>query len=249
MEKHGLPPADMMAFPMFLHVKMPASIASPDVIDMKISAAALRVLPQFVVASMMAGEGEPQPASAVMALPAVHEGSSMTLSWPVAGLAERIEQAAGAQGSIAELGDERVLDMLSAIDSGDAEEYEFEDEDSLESEVDALEAEMIEIAEQVEPGAGRLLQAINSVQPAVSFQASKDVLEMVKPKPKGMKAGKFYDAFSTLYADPRIGIMVAFVLPRNDMPVIIPLTMLQVDASHPLADAIVRYQESRGKPV
>ncbi len=249
MEKHGLPPADMMAFPMFLHVKMPASIASPDVIDMKISAAALRVLPQFVVASMMAGEGEPQPASAVMALPAVHEGSSMTLSWPVAGLAERIEQAAGAQGSIAELGDERVLDMLSAIDSGDAEEYEFEDEDSLEGEVDALEAEMIEIAEQVEPGAGRLLQAINSVQPAVSFQASKDVLEMVKPKPKGMKAGKFYEAFSTLYADPRIGIMVAFVLPRNDMPVIIPLTMLQVDASHPLADAIVRYQESRGKPV
>jgi hypothetical protein len=60
-----------------------------------------------------------------------------------------------------------------------------------------------------------------------------------------MKAGVFYQSFSTLYADPRIGIMVAFVLPKSDMPVIIPLSLLDVDPSHPLADAILRYQQSR----
>jgi hypothetical protein len=48
-----------------------------------------------------------------------------------------------------------------------------------------------------------------------------------------------------LYADPRIGIMVAFVLPKSDLPVIIPLSLLDVDPSHPLADAILRYQQSR----
>jgi hypothetical protein len=231
MEKHNIPPADIMAYPMFLRVRMPAGVESPDALDMKISAAALRMLPQFVVASMMAGEGR-----------------AFTLTYPVAGLAERIEQAEDARDDSTEFDAEFDADLdslLNAIDPGDDDQDEFEDDDALDREASALETEMIEMAEQMEPGAGRLLQAINSVQPAVSFKASNEVIDHVKPKPRGMKAGMFYESFSTLYADPRIGIMVVFMLPRSNSPVIIPLSLLEVDASHPLADAITRYQQSR----
>jgi hypothetical protein len=243
MEKHGIQPADIMAYPMFLRVRMPAGVESPDALDMKISAAALRVLPQFVVASMMAGEGEPQSATATLSLPAVHEGQTLTLSYPVAGLDEQIQQAEDAHDDASF--ENGMINIFKNLDPDDDDDDEFADDDALMQQADAMEAEMIEMAEELEPGAGRLLQAINTVQPAVSFKAEKDVLDQIKPKPKGMKAGVFYQSFSTLYADPRIGIMVAFVLPKSDLPVIIPLSLLDVDPSHPLADAILRYQQSR----
>lgn len=244
LEKHALSPADMMGYPLFLRVRMPAGMETPDVLDLKISAAALRALPQFVVASMMAGEGEPQPATARFALPEVHAGKTLTLSYPLDGLEAALARAEAERGDSMAIGDERVFDMLNALDPDDDALDEFEDDAALEEQADALEAEMIKLAEELEPGAGRLLQAINTVQPAVSFKAEKDIIDKILPTPKGMKAGVFYEAFSTLYADPRIGILVAFVLPRSETPIIIPLSLLDVDPAHPLADAIVRYQQS-----
>jgi hypothetical protein len=242
MEKHRIAPADMMAFPLFLRVRMPTSMESPDALEMRISAAVLRVLPQFVVASMMAGEGEPQAATATLALPEVHAGRTVTLVYPVAGLMDRIKQmdetldeSTGLQAPF--------LNPRGALGAGDGMDDDLLD--AMEMEADAIAAEMIERAEQVEPGSGRLLQAINTVEPAVSFMIEKDVLDHIKPKPRGMKAGVFYESFTSMYADPHIGIMVVFVLPKNDMPIVIPMAMLNVDPSHPLADAIQRYQQSR----
>lgn len=250
MEKQRIQPADFMAFPMFVRVRMPMSFESPDVIDLKITVAALRVLPQFVVASMMAGEGEPQPASATMALPALHEGATISLKWPVEGLEDRVEQrmdereAAGETGPASD--EEAMYRFLSEI-GGDGDDFDEDDDEitDVEREADEMEAEIIAMAEQMEAGAGKLIQAMNSVQPAVAFKAEQDAIDRIKPKPRGMKAGVFYESFTTMYADPRVGILICFLLPKSETPVVIPLTYLDVDLSHPLADAITRYQQSR----
>ena len=252
MERQRIQPADFMAFPMFVRVRMPMSFESPDVIDLKITVAALRVLPQFVVASMMAGDGEPQPASATMALLAVHEGATISLRWPVEGLNERVEQRMDEREAAGEIepasNDEAMFRFFSELGAGGIADDDDDIDDEMlevEHEADAMEAEIIAMAEQMEPGAGKLIQAINSVQPAVAFSAGQDVIDRIKPKPRGMKPGMYYDSFTSMYADPRVGILVAFVLPKNETPVVIPLTFLEVDDSHPLADAITRYQQSR----
>jgi hypothetical protein len=249
MEKQRIQPADYMAFPMFVRVRMPMSFESPDVIDLKITVAALRVLPQFVVASMMAGEGEPQPAGATMALPELHEGATLSLKWPVEGLEDRIEQRMDEREAAGEIGpmsnDEAMHDFLNGLETGDDIDFDDDDIDEAEEEADAMEAEIIAMAEQLEAGAGKLIQAINSVMPAVSFKAEQDVIDRIKPKPRGMKAGVFYETFTSMYSDPRVGILICFVLPKSETPIVIPLTFLDVDPSHPLADAITRYQQSR----
>lgn len=254
MEKQRIQPADFMAFPMFVRVRMPMAFESPDVLDLKITAAALRVLPQFVVASMMAGEGEPQLASATMSLPEVHEGATISLKWPVEGLDERVEQRMDEREAAGETdpasNEEAMFRFLSELGAGGLINDDGDDDDEvseIEREADEMEAEIIAMAEQIEPGAGRLIQAINSVQPVVAFKADQETIDRIKPKPRGMKAGVFYEAFTSMYADQRVGILVAFVLPKSETPVVIPLTLLDVDPSHPLADAIVRYQQSRSK--
>ncbi len=242
MEKQRIVPADFMAFPMFVRVRMPVSFDTPDVIDLKIAAAALRVLPQFVVAGMMAGEGEPQPASATISLPAAHDGATISLKWPVEGLEERVERRMDAREAAGEdspsVDTEAMYHFLSGL-GGDDDELDEDDLDEAE--------QIIAMAEQMEAGAGKLIRAINSVLPAVAFKASQEVIDRIKPKPKGMQPGVLYESFASIYADRHLGILICFVLPRTDIPVVIPLTFLDVDPSHPLADAITRYQQSRGR--
>lgn len=83
LEKYNWPVAAADAFPQVLKTIPPGKLGVPTAAEIALLAAALRVIPEFVVRHLHADRGTPQPASATYPLPNVHAGQTITLSYPV----------------------------------------------------------------------------------------------------------------------------------------------------------------------
>jgi hypothetical protein len=241
MEAHGIELADEYAYPAAYSVTLPETVNPLSLGELQMVAATMRVLPQFVVAHMFATEGEPQPAQASFGLPAEYGGQTISLAYPVPELQSFTDRT-------------ETADVAGDWDDDDWDDDEdmhedMDDEADAMSDVmamfDALTTEMVAVADKVEPGAGKLLQAINTTQPTVQFAIPQDVLKQIKPRPKGVKAGAYCEPIGAFYPAQEVGITVGFVFGKSPEPLLIPITELQVDPDHPLADAIQRYQARR----
>jgi len=83
-EQYGWPIVSSKAYPLLIKVFPPRKdIGVPDVAEIKLIAAALRVIPDFVSKNLMAEKGNPRPGRAAFSLPEVHGGVEIKLSFPV----------------------------------------------------------------------------------------------------------------------------------------------------------------------
>ncbi|MBU0704684.1 MAG: hypothetical protein KKC18_12555 [Chloroflexi bacterium] len=83
MGKYGWPVAGERAYPLVVKAIPPDEWWSPSASEIAWLAAALRVIPDFVVDCLQADRGRPRPAEATYSLPGVHGGQSITLRYPV----------------------------------------------------------------------------------------------------------------------------------------------------------------------
>ena len=83
METYGWPVAAEQAYPAPVKTEPPGSWDVPSAAEMTYLAAALRVIPDFVVRHLHADRGRPRPAEATYALPPVHGGQKIALRYPV----------------------------------------------------------------------------------------------------------------------------------------------------------------------
>jgi hypothetical protein len=83
-ERYRWPVISPTAYLLLIKMTPPGDkIGVPDADEIKLLAAALRVLPDFVSRHMRADEGGPRPAAATFSLPAVHGGAEIALCFPV----------------------------------------------------------------------------------------------------------------------------------------------------------------------
>jgi hypothetical protein len=192
--------------------------------------AAFRKLPQFIVAHMMAADEDPQPATATFDLPAEYGGRTISFAYPVAGIQSPI---------------------VDVDEDEDDDDDDWDDSDDVDGEgmLDAMTEEMAQIAEQFEPGAGKLMQAINTVRPPIRFAIPPALLKQIKPKPAGVKPDTWYEPMGALYAGQEGGIVVALMAANTGMPLVCSLTQLRVEDDHPLTDAIRQYQDRRTRAI
>lgn len=229
LEQRQIAVADEFAYPTLLSVIFPETLEPGTLPRLQMAAAALRLMPQFAIAHMLAAdEEEPQPASATFALPEVYGGHTLTLSFPVAGiLVSEFDETRGAW---------------------DEQDWDEEDEGSaspVEMALGAMAEQMLIIAEENEPGSGTLMQAINSVEPPIRFAIPKDVVKLIKPKPRGLKADVLYEPLGAIYGGVEGGIMIMLLVSQHAEPVVCSLTQLRAESTHPLSGAIVEYQQRR----
>jgi hypothetical protein len=230
LERRQIAVADEMAFPMLLCVTFPDGLDQGTLWQLQMASATLRMMPQFAVAHMLAAdEAEPQPASAEFALPAVYNGLTLSLSYPVAGV----------EASEFDASDE------DWDDDGWDEEGDGRSASPVNMVLGAMAEQMALLAEEMEPGAGKLMQAINSVEPPIRFSIAKDVLKSIKPKPRGLKADVYYDPLGALYGGEEGGIMIMLIVSQDAQPLLCSLTQLRAEADHPLSAAIAQYQQRR----
>jgi hypothetical protein len=225
-EQHGIQIATEMAYPLVFSTILPTTIRPATLAQVQMIAAAFRTLPQFVIAHMMAADDEPQPAQATFTLPDAYGGKAITLAFPVAGV--------------------QVVEDDDYDDDGDEDDFDDEpDNDAAMDVMDAIEDEMAQMAEAVEPGAGKLMMAINSVHPPVRFALPAAFLKQIKPKPAGVKADEWYEPMGALYAGADSGLLVALAVERSNVPLVCPISQLRVEEDHPLTAVIKQYQASR----
>ena len=86
MKANKWPLAGKNAYPVVMKFSAETGMVSASAEEIAVVAAALRVLPDFVVNHMHADDDDPVDASHTYTLPAAHSGASVTLSFPVEGL-------------------------------------------------------------------------------------------------------------------------------------------------------------------
>ena len=83
-EKYRWPVASSTLYPFLIKMIPPGKrIGVPDVDEIKLMAAALRTLPDFVSKTLQVDAGKPQPGQGIFCLPDVHGGKGIALRFPV----------------------------------------------------------------------------------------------------------------------------------------------------------------------
>jgi hypothetical protein len=83
MDQYGWPVAGERAYPLFVRFTGPDAFTVPSTSEMLWLAAALRVVPDFVVRHLHADQGLPRPAEALYPLPNIHGGQQIALRYPM----------------------------------------------------------------------------------------------------------------------------------------------------------------------
>jgi len=83
LEKYNWPVVSGQAFPQVIKAIPPGKVGVPTAAEIALLAAALRIIPDFVIRHLRADQGAPRPARATYPLPNVHAGQTITLSYPV----------------------------------------------------------------------------------------------------------------------------------------------------------------------
>jgi hypothetical protein len=99
MEKYGWPVAGERAYPMTIEVTPPGVFSVPSTSELAWLAAALRVIPDFVIRHLPVDPGFPHPAQATYPLPGVHGGQKISLRYSV----DWLEPAAEGEDATQEL--------------------------------------------------------------------------------------------------------------------------------------------------